>query len=377
VTGSAVPAGAGDVPAGVVHAVLPAGVDDPARPSGGNVYDRRICAGLVDRARPVVEHPVPGPWPAPDRAALEGLDAALAACGDGDVVLVDGLVGCGAPEVLLRHRGRLRLVTLVHLPLGVASAAARRPERAMLRGCAGVVTTSGWTRAWLLDRYRLDGSRVHAVPPGVDAARPEHVVAGTSDGRELLAVGPVSLTKGHDLLVDALAAVGDLAWRCTCVGSLDVDAAFVGVVRQRLATAGLAGRVRLHGPVAPEAMGATYAAADLLVVPSRVETFGMVVTEAVAHGVPVVASDVGGVRESLAPGPGGRLPGVLVAPEDPSALAGALRCWLTDAGLREALRDAALARRLSLEGWDVATARLAAVLDLVGGPTGAPAGRSR
>jgi glycosyltransferase involved in cell wall biosynthesis len=241
------------------------------------------------------------------------------------------------------------------------------------------VTTSGWTRAWLLDHYGLDPARVHAVPPGVDAARAEHVVAATPDGSELLVVGPVSPTKGHDLLVDALAEVGDLGWRCTCVGSLDVAPAFVDAVRDRLATAGLADRVVLRGPVAPGAMGAAYAAADLLVVPSRVETYGMVATEAVAHGVPVVASDVGGVRESLAPGPGGRVPGLLVAPADASALAGVLRRWLTDADLRGRLREAALARRPSLHGWNVTTARLAEVLDLVRtrGPVATPAGRSR
>jgi glycosyltransferase involved in cell wall biosynthesis len=189
----------------------------------------------------------------------------------------------------------------------------------------------------------------------------------------------VTAAKGHDVLADALAAVADLGWRCTCVGPLDADPRFARAVRDRLGTAGVADRVVLRGPVAPGAMGTTYAAADLLVLPSRVETYGMVVTEAVAHGVPVVAGDVGGLRESLAPGPDGRRPGLLVAPADPVALAEALRRWLTDPRLRGELRDAARARRPSLAGWDVTAGRLAAVLDLVrtGGLVGMPDGRSR
>ena len=346
-----------------VHAVLPDGVDDPSQPSGGNVYDRRVCAGLVGRGWRVVEHHVPGEWPAPDRAALGLLDRALAGCSDGEAVLVDGLVACCAPDVLLRHRDRVRLVVLVHLPLGVESEAARTGERAVLAGCAAVVTTSAWTRTWLLEHYRLDGSAVRVVRPGVDAG-PTGAATGrrTSGGPDLLVVGRVCRAKGHDVLAEALADVADLPWRCTWVGSLEADPPFVAAVRDRLGAAGVAGRVALVGTFAPGAMGTAYASSDLVVVPSRLETYGMVVTEALAHGVPVVASDVGGVPESLAPGPGGRRPGLLVPPADAPALARALRGWLTDPPLRGALTDAARARRPALGGWDVASGRLAGVL---------------
>ena len=102
--------------------------------------------------------------------------------------------------------------------------------------------------------------------------------------------------KGHDVLLDALATVADLSWRCTCVGSLDRDPVFAAAVQRR---ATRDGRVRFTGPRTGSELDRTYAAADLLVLASHAETYGMVVTEALARGVPVIATDVGGVSEAL------------------------------------------------------------------------------
>jgi glycosyltransferase involved in cell wall biosynthesis len=89
----------------------------------------------------------------------------------------------------------------------------------------------------------------------------------------------------------------------------------------------------------------------------------MVVTEALARGLPVVASDVGGVGEALGHGADGVRPGLLVTPGDPAALAAAFRTWLTDAQLRLRLRRAAGERRESLSRWSGTAAVLAGVLD--------------
>jgi glycosyltransferase involved in cell wall biosynthesis len=88
----------------------------------------------------------------------------------------------------------------------------------------------------------------------------------------------------------------------------------------------------------------------------------MVVIEALARGLPVIASDVGGLPEALGHGADGSRPGLLVPPGDPAALAAALRAWLLDAELRERLRRAARERRESLFGWSTTTSALADVL---------------
>ena len=88
----------------------------------------------------------------------------------------------------------------------------------------------------------------------------------------------------------------------------------------------------------------------------------MVVTEALAHGLPVVATEVGGVPEALGHGADGVRPGLLVPPGEPAALGAALRAWLGDAELRLRLRRAAGERRASLSGWSTTASVLAGVL---------------
>jgi glycosyltransferase involved in cell wall biosynthesis len=88
----------------------------------------------------------------------------------------------------------------------------------------------------------------------------------------------------------------------------------------------------------------------------------MVVTEALARGLPVLATNVGGVTEALGRGEDGTRPGLLVPPGDEAALADALRSWLGDAELRARLRSAARERRATLRPWAATTSEIADVL---------------
>ena len=346
------------------HVVVPDGIDDPARPSGGNVYDRQVCRGLVSIGWTVHEHAVPGDWPRPDAAALATLAGVLERIPDDAVVLLDGLVASTAPAVLVPLAGRLRLVVLVHMPLGHrpapgAAAETRTRERTVLSVAAAVVTTSAWSRRRLLELYSLPAGRVHVAPPAVDAAK---LATGNPTGETLLCVAAVTFDKGHDLLLDALTTMPDLSWHCVCVGSLDRDPAFAERVQRRALDDGLGDRLSFPGPRIGADLDRSYAAADVVVLASRAETYGMVIIEALARGLPVITTEVGGVTEALGHGADGIRPGLLVPPEDPAALGAALRAWLSDAELRVRLRQAARERRESLPGWPTTTSVLAGVL---------------
>ena len=347
-----------------VHVVVPDGIDDLSRPSGGNAYDRHVCRGLSSLGWSVHEHAVPGRWPEPDAEALAALAGVVQRIPDGALALLDGLVASTAPEVLVPHARRLRLVVLVHMPLGhrppdEAAADIRRRERAVLRAGAAVATTSQWSRRRLLGLYQLPPDRVHVAAPGVDAA---DLATGTVAGGALLCVAAVTFEKGHDVLVEALLSMSELSWQCLCVGSVERDPAFVEDLRRQTLERGLGDRVSLPGPRTGSDLDRSYAAADLMVLASRAETYGMVVTEALARGLPVVAADVGGLTEAMGYGAGGSRPGLLVPPDDPAALGAALRAWLGDAELRRRLRLSACQRRESLSAWSATTSVVAGVL---------------
>ncbi|GAA3816145.1 glycosyltransferase family 4 protein [Sphaerisporangium flaviroseum] len=350
-----------------VHVVLPGDVDDATVPSGGNIYDRRVCQGLAAAGRPVREITVAGAWPRPDEGARAELARGLTALADGAVVLIDGLVACGVPEIVVPQARRLRLAVLVHLPLadetGIAPGPAREldaAERATLHAATAVLATSPWAGRRLIGHHGLDPDRVHVVPPGTD---PAPLAPGTDGVSRLICVAAVTPRKGQDLLVRALGSLTDLPWSCVCAGTLSREPGYLARLRRLIGELGLDDRVLLAGPRTGELLADTYAAADLAVLASRGETYGMVVTEALARGVPVLATAVDAVPETLGRAPGGDVPGLLVPPEDPVALADALRRWFGDPALRERLRTSARARRGTLTGWDLTTRRLGEVLE--------------
>jgi glycosyltransferase involved in cell wall biosynthesis len=195
--------------------------------------------------------------------------------------------------------------------------------------------------------------------PGTD---PGALAPGTAGGGQLLCVAALAPHKGQDVLVEALAAVADLDWSCRLVGPLERDPGFVAKLQAAATAAGLDHRLEFAGPSTGSELDLVYAGSDLLVLPSRGETYGMVVADALAHGLPVLVSDVGGVREAI----GGSDAALLVPPDDVHALAAALRRWLTDPELRSTRRRAAVERRASLPGWPDTVSKVAAALAAAG-----------
>jgi len=259
-------------------------------------------------------------------------------------------------KALLPHAPRLRYVVLLHMPLGGnGSPGVERAEGAVLAAAASVVVTSAWSRSLVQGLYRVPDQRIAVAEPGVDEAA---LVAGTENGARLLSVATVHHAKGHDVLVEALRSIAGMEWSCTCAGSLEREPRFARRIATAASDAGLAERLRFAGACSDDDLEQLYRSADVLVHPSRAETYGMVVAEALAHGLPVIASDVGGVPEALGRASSGP-PGILVPPGDAGALAGALRRWLEDGALRHRLRTAAAERRGALRPWSATAAVIA------------------
>jgi glycosyltransferase involved in cell wall biosynthesis len=321
--------------------VVPADVDTP---TGGNVYDLALADALRS-ARDEVDV---------RRCDEHGLEDVLRSRWDGPT-LVDGLLAVPRPDAVASAHAAV----LVHMPLalqtGLPTDQAERLdelERQTLHAASVVVTTSHWSARYVKRHHGL--TDVAVAPPGVE---PAPVCTGSTPP---LFVHLAALLPHKDQLgvVAALSRLTDLPWRARLAGAVDRDPAYSAAVREAVHASGLADRVDVTGPLPREA---AWSGADLALLPSRVESFGMVVTEALARGVPAVVSE-GGAAEALGVTRDGRLPGAVVPVGDPATLADVLRRWLTDRACRDAFRTAALARRATLEGWDVTAGRVRAAL---------------
>lgn len=338
---------------------------DPRTRSGGYGYDRRIADALRERGWRVDVRSLSGRFPHPDAAALADAETQVASLPDGSIAVLDGLAGGAMPDIVERHRDRLRWVALVHHPLALETglsparrAALADSERRSLAAVRQVIVSSASTARTLAD-FGVEAARVAIVEPGTDAA-PLATGSRMSGEPMLLCVAAITPRKGHGVLIEALAGLADRRWTLHCIGDLTRDPAALQALRDAITAQGLKGRVQLPGEVDEATLARRYAQADAFVLPSFHEGYGMAAAEALAHGLPVFTTTAGALPDTVPPGAGACVP-----PGDVLALRAALARWLDDAAWRETLAAGARAARQRLPTWSRAGDRFAAVLDAV------------
>ncbi len=326
--------------------------------TGGYLFDRRVVEGLRARGRAVrvIE------------LSQKADGAALEALANDAKTIVDGLALAGHGRAVLAQARRLRLIGFVHGPLaleiGLPPAAARRAaevEAGLLTRVRGILCPSSRTAA-AIESYGISRERIAVVPPGTaKPSRPPRPRRGPV--RALLCVANLVPRKGHEVLVRALTRIRDLDWSLACVGSFVRDPPTVRAVRRTIAAAGLSERIMLLGECPPSLIGRFYREAHAFVLPSFHEGYGMVYAEAMAHGLPVIATTAGAIPETVPRGAG-----LLVPPGDEAALARALRRLIAEPVLaaRYAAESRAVGARLrdwpqATEAWETAFDRLVAL----------------
>ncbi len=331
-----------------VYFVVPDAIDDAERVSGGNVYDQHIRDGLASDGWDVRMIAV-------GDAEHDQMARVLSRLPDGALLLVDGLIAVRDPDALADHETRLHLVVLAHM---IAADIDDR-QRNAFRAARCIITTSGWTRAQLIEQDVAEPHRIVVARPGT---APAPVTTASDTGGRLLCVATVAPHKGHDVLVRALANFADFeGWTCTCVGSLRTAPEFVAGLTSAIASAGLTDRIIFTGVLAGRALSDAYRRADLMILASRSESYGMAVAEALARGIPVLATRVGGIPEAI----GGSEAGMMVPPDDPWALDVVLRQWWASPARRETLKAEALKARETARAWSTTTAIVASTLSEV------------
>jgi len=336
--------------------------------TGGYEYDRRIVAGLRALGRTVSVRELDDSFPRPTVAARAGAAAALAQIPDGSIVLIDGLAFGAMPDEAEREARRLRLVAIVHHPLaeetGLHDAVAAElaaSERRALATVRKVIVTSNAT-AQNLRNYGVERARVVVIEPGTDRAP---LATGSRDRFvQLLSVATLVPRKGYETLVGALARTTTRDWKLTCVGSVTRDPGTVERVRTILRSGGIEDRVRLVGEVEGPPLAAYYDGADVFVLPTFYEGYGMAVANALARGLPVLSTDTGGIAALVDAGSAAPA-GLLLPPGDEHAWAAALTRIVSEPSLREQYAQGARRVRERLATWDDAAARFAAALAVV------------
>ncbi|HEY6643941.1 glycosyltransferase family 4 protein [Povalibacter sp.] len=339
--------------------------------TGGYEYDRRMLDGLrqLGWSSSVVSLD-PG-FPTPTPRALEDAAELISALPANSLVVIDGLALGAMPDVVHAHKDRLRMVGLVHHPLaaetGLAPELANRlfgSERRALQAMCSVVVTSQRTRAALAD-YDVAPDRISVIEPGTDQPVTEsrdcdEQPSGTDAPVRMLCVATITARKGHELLIEALTELTDLNWTLTCVGSLERSPATVRALRARIAAAGLEDRVVLMGEIDEAGLKSQFRAADLFVLATCYEGYGMAIAQALVHGLPIISTRTGAIEELVGPDAG-----ALIEPGDRTALRDALSRVLSDADLRRRFADGARVAGAKVPDWGMACEKMAEVLTCV------------
>ncbi|MFY0614543.1 MAG: glycosyltransferase family 4 protein [Hyphomicrobiaceae bacterium] len=348
---------------------------DLASATGGYGYARKVLDLLPEFGINGHHLALPGSFPTPSdddltltRQLLEQLPASTP-------VLFDGLAyGALPPDFLAGLHSPV--VALIHHPLaletGIEPLRKRQlllSERNALRQAVAVIATSHLTGRVLSQEYDVASSKLTIAEPGTEPAIRS---TGTGSPFTMLAVGSLIPRKGYTVLIDALRDMpeptrdeatldertrDEPAWQLTIAGALEHDPAEVNRVREAIMASGKRGRITIAGRVSDRQLALLYAKADLFVMPSLYEGYGMVLAEALARGLPIVSTTGGAAAETVPDDAAIKVP-----PGDTPALRAALETVMQDDSRRATMAAAAWDAGRALPLWPTSVERIADVL---------------
>ncbi len=326
--------------------------------TGGYLFARHVVERLRAQGDTIDVVELRGRFPAADGIARESAAEALSALPDGAAAVIDGLALAAFEPCLKREARRLHFIGWVHHPLaeetGLSAAEAarfREIEARLLPLLAGVLCPSRSTAEAVIGAG-VSRARIGVAAPGTAKPATRRTRGRQHGAVRLLCVASVTPRKGQLVLVEALASLKRPDWRLLLIGSPTRDPAYAAAVSRAIAANGLEGRVTLGGEIPSERLGAAYEEADLFVLPSFHEGYGMALAEALAHGLAVVSTRAGAIPEIVP-----LSAALLVPPGDGAALEEALWRLLDDRDYLAALGEGALRAGAALPDWAEAASR--------------------
>ncbi|MEO9901817.1 MAG: glycosyltransferase family 4 protein [Nisaea sp.] len=341
-----------------VHFIVPGPLETL---TGGFIYDRYMVEGLKAAGRLGMVHELTGDFPRAAPYDVAAGAAVLSGLPDRVCCVIDGLALTALGQAVLQHAPRLDIVAMIHHPLAdetslseTEQAAFFEAEKVVLKEVARIVVSSRRTAERLTD-FGVHPSSVYVVEPGIaNWVRP-----GTSldDGPiRILSVGTLTRRKGHDVALRALADCRDLDWRLDIVGDAR-DAAHASELTALVGELELDERVSFHGEVPEDELARMHATSGLFLSAAHHEGFGMALADAVAAGLPVLATHEGAASAVVCQA------AHLVPAGEVSTLSEALRGLLQEPDARQKLAARSRAEAGGLSDWDSAAAAFQRAVD--------------
>ena len=320
--------------------------------TGGYAYDRKIIALLPHFGIEVETRRLAESFPFPNDNELHQAVSCIAKDRNGAIVMIDGLAFGAMPEAIVKAIGA-PIVGLVHHPLAYESGLSEtlqktlhNSEQQALALADRVIATSRTTAKALEADFNVLSQKILVAEPGTERA-PRASGSGAPNGRfDLLAVGAVVPRKAYDVLINALSEIADLNWHLRIVGAMDRAPDTMADLRAQIMRLHLEQRIEWIGECPPEQLEPLYQKADVFIMASHYEGFGMALTEAMAHGLPIISTTGGAAAETIEDSAALKIP-----PGDAKAMARALRQLILDPSQRLKLSDAAWAAAQRLTQW--------------------------
>jgi glycosyltransferase involved in cell wall biosynthesis len=323
---------------------------DLSLPTGGYAYDRAVIRLLPAEGVKAMHVALPGSFPNASPEDLADCAAIVAGLPGDCLLMIDGLAFGAMPTELIRGFNR-SIIALCHHPLALENgiSAERAQELHLLEAAAlnlaeHVIVTSPLTGKILSGEFAVPADKITIAEPGTTRK-----ARATGSGRaemQMLSIGSIVPRKGYAVLVEALAGLEKRNWRLRIVGAVrspETEAALKAQIERE----GLAERIELVGAVKERELDELYESADLFVMSSLFEGYGMVLGEAMQRGLPIVTTTGGAASETVPEGAGLKVP-----PGDAGALRAAIARALADPQLRADLGSAAHRAGLALPTWE-------------------------
>jgi glycosyltransferase involved in cell wall biosynthesis len=274
---------------------------DLASLTGGYGYDREVMAQLIERGVTVRHIALPASFPFPTDEDVSQTAHLLSDIPPHIPLLIDGLAYGGFSPSLLDTLKQRCVVALVHHPLCAETGHDARTaqllktsEKRALDAARHIIVTSEATRNGLICDFEIAPSRITVAEPGVKRFAFTTI---RTPAQQLLAVGTVIERKGYDVLIEVLHEMRELSWALHIVGAVDRCPHTFVSLQKRVDALDLTSRIVFKGALSPEQVERAYHEADVFILTSQLEGYGMVLTEALAHGLPVISTRTGAATD--------------------------------------------------------------------------------